>query len=114
MNFIQRLGYFGIGIGLGCLIVYALLIRDRDFPAWLPGDRVLEELAVDSVIVANDIQLPFPDSLLKGHILNSDVLFDESKVRDMACREYQLESDTERMRFKICNKQIRLYQFEPK
>jgi hypothetical protein len=114
MNFIQRLGYFGIGIGLGCLIVYALLIRDRDFPAWLPGDRVLEELAIDSVIVANDIQLPFADSLLKEHILNSDVLFDESKVRDMSCREYQLESDTERMRFKICNKQIRLYQFEPK
>jgi len=114
MNFVQRLGYFGLGTGLGCLIVYALLIRDRDFPAWLPSDRVLEELAVDSVIVANDIQLPFADSLLKEHILNSDVLFDESKVRDMACREYQLESDTERMRFKICNKQIRLYQYEPK
>ncbi len=114
MNFLHRFKFFAIGVGLGCLIVYALLIRDRDFPAWLPGDRVLEELAVDSVIIGSDIQLPFADSLLKEHILNSDVLFDESKVRDMACREYQLESETERMRFKICNKRIQLYQYEPK
>jgi hypothetical protein len=113
-DFLHRFKFFAIGVGLGCLIVYGLLIKDRDFPAWLPGDRVLEELAVDSIIIGNDIQLPFADSLLKEHILNSDVLFDESKVRDMACREYQLESDTERMRFKICNKQIELYQYEPK
>lgn len=114
MNFLQRFKFFGIGVGLGCLIVYGLLIRDREFPAWLPGDRVLEELAVDSVLIGKDIQLPFPDSLLVEHILNSDVLFDESKVRDMTCREYQLESDLERMRFKICNKQIELYQYEAK
>jgi hypothetical protein len=114
MNFLQRFKFFGIGVGLGCVIVYFLLIRNRDFPAWLPEDRVLEELAVDSVIIANDIQLPFADSLLKERILNSDVIFDESKVRDMACREYQLESETERMRFKICDKKIRLYQYEPK
>ncbi len=114
MNFLHRFKFFSIGVGLGCLIVYALLIRDRDFPAWLPSDRVLEELAVDSVIIGNGIQLPFADSLLREHILNSDVLFDESKVRDMACREYQLESEAERMRFKICNKRIELYQYEAK
>lgn len=113
-SFLHRFKFFAIGVGLGCLIVYGLLIRNRDFPAWLPEDRVLEELAVDSVIIRDGVQLPFADSLLSEHILNSDVLFDESKVRDMACREYQLESDAERMRFKICNKQIELYEYEPK
>lgn len=113
-NFLHRFKFFAIGVGLGCLVVYGLLIKDRDFPAWLPDDRVLEELAVDSVKIASNIQLPFADSLLPERILNSDVLFNESKVRDMACREYQLESEVERMRFKICNKQIELYQYEPK
>ena len=114
MNFFQRLGYFGFGIGLGSLIVYILLIRDRDFPAWLPGDRVLEELAVDSVVIGNEIQLPFADSILVERILNSDVLFNESKVRDTPCREYQLESDAERMRFRICKENIVLYEYDPK
>ena len=114
MNFVQRLGYFGFGIGLGCLIVYALLIRDRDFPAWLPEDRVLEELAVDSLMISPDLKIDFPDSVLIEKILDSDVLFRESVVRDKPCREYQLESDQERMRFKICESQIELYQYEPK
>ena len=113
-DFLHRFKFFAIGVGLGSLIVYGLLIKDRDFPAWLPEDRVLEELAVDSVIIRDGVQLPFADSLLAERILNSDVLFDESSVRDMACREYQLESETERMRFKICNKRIELYQYEAK
>ncbi|MCB0753995.1 MAG: hypothetical protein H6603_05425 [Flavobacteriales bacterium] len=114
MNFIQRLGYFGFGVGLGCLIVYALLIRDRDFPAWLPEDRVLEELAVDSIIISQELGLDLTDSVLKEKILASDVLFRESVVRDKPCREYQLESEQERMRFKICDTQIELYQYQPK
>ncbi|MFT7102609.1 MAG: hypothetical protein ACJAYA_001182 [Bacteroidia bacterium] len=114
MNFLHRFKFFAIGVGLGCLVVYGLLIRDRDFPAWLPEDRVLEELAVDSIIIRDGVQLSFADSLLTEHILDSDVIFDESSVRDMACREYQLESDTERMRFKICNKRIELYEYKPK
>jgi hypothetical protein len=114
MNFLHRFKFFAIGVGLGCLVVYGLLIRDRDFPAWLPEDRVLEELAVDSIIIRDGVQLSFADSLLAEHILASDVIFDESSVRDMACREYQLESDTERMRFKICNKRIEIYEYKPK
>jgi hypothetical protein len=114
MNFFQRLSYFGFGVGLGCLIVYALLIRDRDFPAWLPEDRVLEELAVDSIIISPELNLNFTDSILKEKILDSDVLFRESVVRDKPCREYQLESEKERMRFKICDTQVELYQYQLK
>lgn len=114
MNFFQRLGYLGFGVGLGCLIVYGLLIKDRDFPAWLPEDRVLEELAVDSIIISPDLGIAFSDSVLIEKILDSDVLFRESLVRDVECREYQLESDSERMRFKICDKQIELYQYKAK
>lgn len=114
MTFLQRFGYFGFGLALGCMLVYVLLIRDRDFPAWTPNGRVLEELAVDSVIIDPSVHLPFADSLLVDHIKASDVKFDESLVRDVPCREYQLESDEERMRFKICKSEIRLYQYETK
>ena len=112
MSFARRFGYFLFGVGLGCLLVYALLIRDRDFPAWLPEDRVLEELAVDSVIISESVILPFADSLLTGRILECDVLFSESVVRNQPCKEYQLQSKIERMRFEICEKQITLIQYK--
>jgi hypothetical protein len=114
MNFLTRLSYFAFGAGLGCLLVYALLIRDREFPAWLPKDRVIEELAVDSVVIGENIILPFADSLLVERIQSSDVLFNESKVRDVECKEYQLESAEERMRFQICKDHIRLIEYKSK
>lgn len=113
MNFFQRFKFFAFGVGIGCLVVYGMLIRGRDFPAWLPGDRVIQELAVDSIII-NEGQLPFADSLLVSRIKNSKVLFDQSNVRDMACREYQLQSEQERMRFKICNNKIELMNYQPR
>lgn len=113
MTFLQRLGYFGFGLALGCMLVYILLIRDREFPAWTPEGRVLEELAVDSVVIDPAVLLPFPDSLLISRIKASDVRFDQSLVRDVPCREYQLESESDRMRFRICKTEIRLYEYEP-
>lgn len=113
MNFLTRLGYFAFGLGLGCLLVYVMLIRNRtDLPAWLPGDRVIQDLAVDSVIIDTDIILPFPDSLLIARIKASDVKFDESIVRDVDCKEYQLQSKEERMRFRQCRTEIRLIGYE--
>jgi hypothetical protein len=112
MSFLRRLGYFLLGVTLGSMLVYVLLIRDREFPAWLPEDRVIEELAVDSIIIGNGLELPFADSVLIDKIEASDVLFRESIVRDAPCKEYQLESDAERMRFEICQKQITLIRFE--
>ena len=96
------------------MLVYALLIRDRDFPAWLPEDRVLEELAVDSLVIADGISIPFADSILIERIKSCDVLFSESVVRDAPCKEYQLESELERMRFEICKTQITLIAYEPR
>lgn len=114
MSFIQRLGYFVFGAALGSLIVYALLIRDREFPAWLPEDRVIEELSEDTIAIADDLQINFSDSVLKQKMKDADVLFRESIVRNEPCREYQLETDEEQMRFRICEDKTELIQFEPK
>lgn len=114
MNFIQRLGYFGFGVGLGSLLVYVLLIRDREFPAWLPADRVIEEITTDTITIADGLNINFTDSILKLKVKDADVLFKESIVRNEPCREYQLETDEERMRFKICEGKTELYQFQSK
>jgi len=114
MNLKQRFAYFGFGTGLGCLLVYFMLLKDREFPAWLPEDRVLEELTMYPIDIAEGIQLPFADSLLPSSIMKSDVLFNESDVRREPCRTYQLESETERMRMKICDEQVSLIDYKAK
>ena len=114
MNFKQRFAYFGFGTALGCLMVYFMLIKDRDFPAWLPEDRVLEELTMNPITIIDGIELPYADSLLPAAIMKSDVLFDESDVRSEPCRTYQLDSDEERMRLKICDKEVSLIEYKQK
>lgn len=111
MKFFDRLLYFGFGTGLGCLLVYFMLLKDRDLPAWLPSDRVLEELTQGPIDIANGVVVPLNDSLLVSAIMNSDVIFSESIVRDALCRTYQLDSKMERMRFEICDEDVRLIEY---
>ena len=96
------------------MLVYVMLIRDRDFPAWLPEDRVLEELAADSIAIAEGLHLTFSDSTLRSKLEDADVLFKKSIVRNEPCREYQIETALEHMRFKLCDSIPELIQYEAK
>ncbi len=40
----RRLSFFIVGTLLGCVFVYAVLIRGNKFPAWLPKDRIKEQV----------------------------------------------------------------------
>lgn len=114
MTFLQRLGYYGFGVGIGCMLVYALLIRNREFPAWTPEGRVLEELTMDTIHIAPELNVQFTDSVLRDKVKHADVRFRESIVRDEPCREYQLDTKKERMRVSICDSIRTLVLYEPK
>ncbi len=114
MKLLERFKYFGFGIAIGCSLVYFMLVKDREFPAWLPEDRVIEELTIGPISVSPEVELPFADSLLEGRIDASEVLFDESNVRENPCRKYQLESDLERMRVSICDSVVTLIEYQKK
>jgi hypothetical protein len=112
VKFIHRLKYYVFGLMIGSLVVYVTLVRHRDeMPAWTPNDRVLQELRLAEKTVADDVALPFPDSLLNERIRASSVRFSESDVRSGPCRVYQLHSDAERMRFSICDKEVTLVEY---
>ena len=114
MTFFQRFGYFAFGLGMGCILVYILLIRNREFPAWTPEGRVLEELTMDTIFISPDLNFQITDSVLRSKVKHSEVLFRESIVRNKPCREYQLDSKQERMRVSICDSIRTLVQYEPK
>lgn len=104
--------FFAFGILLGCGLVYSMLIKDRDFPAWLPGDRVIEELTSYPITVADSVKLPFSDSLLVERMEDSDVKFRESVVREQPCRTYQLQSEIDRLRVRICDSTVTVVAYE--
>ena len=113
MKFLDRLGYFGFGVALGCALVYFMLIKDREFPAWMPGDRVIEELTSYPISIEAGVSVPYSDSLLVEAIKKSKVNFDKSDVRSKPCRTYQLYSKVEHMRLKICDKKVARVAYRP-
>ncbi|MFC2176749.1 hypothetical protein ACFLR1_07275, partial [Bacteroidota bacterium] len=86
--------------------------KDRKFPAWLPEDRILEELTQRPINIGDNIELPFADSLLPEVIMRSEVLFNESEVRTKPCRTYQLKADATSMRFTICDSTVSLVAYQ--
>jgi hypothetical protein len=95
MNFSRRLRLFVFGILLGSFVVWAMLIRGRNFPAWTPEGRILESLSQHPVSI-----LPLAGCKMKcngisnNDMLNlintADVLFKESDIRGKEIPEYVL------------------------
>tara|TARA_Y100000782_G_scaffold110592_1_gene137280 strand:+ start:24943 stop:25350 length:408 start_codon:yes stop_codon:yes gene_type:complete len=100
----RRVRIYLIGVALGCLLVWAMLIRDRSdntFDFWLPGERILTAIQEDSVLV-------FPPKLKCEYecygynsidweyfVKNADVDFSKSKTHQEP-KIYFLSSDIER------------------
>jgi hypothetical protein len=103
-NFYRRLFLYLVGVGLGFLLVYFMLInnRDRDFAKWLPERRVKENIETSKAILFSENSecllkcindnVEISDSLLINSINNSNINFKESNPRDTLCPEYYFEN----------------------
>jgi hypothetical protein len=96
MNFARRLRLFIFGILVGCLVVWALLMRGREFPAWTPEGRILEALQQHPVKVSQAARCMMQCNNISNNdmlsVINSaDVVFSESTVRDIETPEYILQ-----------------------
>lgn len=97
---LYRLKFYGFGFGLGCLVVYFTLIKDRDRPSFLPEGRVLEFFEDTNIRISNqlkceleckNIPLNFMDSTFWA---NAKVDFDKSAVKRKPCPEHCVVSTT--------------------
>lgn len=95
---------FMFGVGIGCVLVYGMLIRDREFPAWTPSDRIKEEITWDSIHIDPNVDLKMDQTALKEAVNGADIHFDRSKVRDEPCRTYLMTTlDQHDMSISICD-----------
>lgn len=94
-----RLKFYGIGVGMGMIVVWATLYNGREERAsWLPEGRILEfledyEMEVSDrlkcEIECNNLPLNFMDSTFWA---NAEVDFDKSAVKRKPCPEHYIQS----------------------
>jgi hypothetical protein len=94
-----RLKFYGIGVGMGMIVVWATLYNGRDERAsWLPEGRTLEFLADTDIeiseklkceITCKNLSLNFMDSAFWA---NAKVDFDKSSVKRKPCPEHYISS----------------------
>ncbi|UPT65399.1 MAG: hypothetical protein M0D57_12615 [Sphingobacteriales bacterium JAD_PAG50586_3] len=95
----KRFVFFIVGIVLGSVLVYFMLIKGKKFPSWLPQDRVKEQI-VGTRLILN----PKSTCILSCNnidpkevgiaISNGDVLFSKSDTRKKPYPVYQIEGKT--------------------
>lgn len=95
MNFWARLRLFVIGILLGSVFVYFVLIRNNDFPAWTPSGRVLEQLQENPIKISTKLDCQLKEAQLKPNdvvyiLASAEVIFKESEVRNVNEKKYVL------------------------
>lgn len=99
--FFRRLKVYLFGCGLGCIVVWATLLKDRDDrPSWLPQGRILEFLAEADITINDQLKCELecyniPVDFLKTDTVfwkHSEVNFDKSAVHRKPCPEHYIES----------------------
>jgi len=99
-GFGKRLFYYGIGFGLGCVMVWAMFYRNGDRPAWMPEGRVLEYLETVEVEVNEQLKCELTCYGIPEDFMNEDfwdnakVHFKASDVEHKPCPEYKITSTT--------------------
>jgi hypothetical protein len=98
MTLFQRIKYYIIGVMLGSVLVYFMLIRNRDrnLSAWLPEKRVVQQIQ-DNPLLLTDLSackaecLGLDEYKILEMLKESSVKFGRSEVNADPCPIYLLE-----------------------
>lgn len=99
MNFLNRLKYYLIGVGLGILIVMSIF-KDRKLTSWTPNNQVIKQieefpLKLSSIDLCRIECLEISVDSLKTYLLNGDVDFSSSDVHSEGGKIYAIEIESE-------------------
>lgn len=95
----RRFLLFSFGFLIGCVGVYFMLFRGQDRDYWLPGNRVKDQVK-NSKVIFSDYALcimkcrNISEADVQHILLNGDVNFSESDIRNAVCPSYAFEGNT--------------------
>lgn len=94
----RRLKYYGLGFGLGLIVVWATLLKDRDRAAWLPEGRILEFLEEVEMDISDKALCQLNCYKIDTTMFDqtfwekAKVDFKKSSVKRKPCPEHYIES----------------------
>ncbi len=101
MKLANRLKFYGIGFGMGCVMVWVMFYQGDDARAsWMPEGRVLEFLEDTEINISEKAKCQLAcygvasEFMDKAFWDNADVNFDESAIDRKPCPEYKITSTT--------------------
>jgi hypothetical protein len=103
--FFRRLRLYLIGVGMGCILVYFLLMRGKSFDFWMPGNRVMENIQKSELTYSINAEcmmqcMNFSRQEIRKVIDSTGTVnFDESNTK-ASCPIYIIE-DKERFDLKL-------------
>jgi hypothetical protein len=103
--FLRRLRLYLMGVGLGCVLVYFLLLRGKNFDGWFPSKRVLDYLRKSELVYSYNTEcwmncMGISTEQIEKIIDSTGVVnFDESNTGGK-CPIYSIE-DGERFKVKL-------------
>lgn len=97
MKFLQRLKFYGIGFGIGCLIVYAM-VGNRSCVS--SNEMKMQELVFQSFEISDKAEcklkcLKYNKDLLKIEMRNFEVNYDLTSVHAEPCGQYFIQPKKE-------------------
>ena len=94
----RRLKYYGLGFGLGLILVWATLLKDRDRASWLPEGRILDFLEEVDLEITSKAQCQLDCLKIDAKLFdktfwkNAKVDFKKSVVKRKPCPEHYIKS----------------------
>ena len=105
MKFWRRFRYYGIGVGMGLIIVF-FIFNGRGC-SWLPENRVLDDIERGDIFISERVKCELEcNEVTKLDVYelfsdrNGDVLFSESKQRSTP-KMYMIQSGDERYKLEV-------------
>jgi len=94
MTFFRRLRLYLIGVAIGVVVVYFMLLYKRDRPSWMPQGRILEQIAASEIIFTEKALLNIhslnlnEEEIKKSITKNGSVIFSKSDTQRKPCPVY--------------------------
>lgn len=106
MSLARRFLFYFIGIGLGIIFVYLVVLRGRDWPSWLPQGALIEEIQRKPQQIPTEgdcapASLGIDSVQLNRMIKKASVDFKRSEVQKEPCRLYYLNTEWSEKNYEI-------------
>ena len=92
----RRFALFGLGIILGCVMVYFTLIRGKNRGSWLPENRVKELILKSEIVYSSHAKCVMACRKINENdvmtiLKDGSVNFSESNVHETTCPSYAID-----------------------